>query len=99
MSKIYRLRLTVARRHTTSIERLLFDKTKFPHLNGSLFGRLLPDLQQDIYDLLQRLKRTLHGYLTLIKPYNLDITIETSPVNLQLNEQAELVKSELGLKP
>jgi hypothetical protein len=88
----------VARRHTTSIERLLFDKTKFPHLNGSLFRRLLPDLQQDVYDLLQRLKRTLHDYLTLIKPYNLDITIEASLVDLQLNEQAELVQSELRLK-
>lgn len=88
----------MARRYSRSFEGVLFDKKKFPWLQSTLFSQLPSDLQQDIYDLLHQLKRTLYGYISLIKSYDLNSSISKTVIDLPAGQKAELEESEGRLK-
>jgi hypothetical protein len=54
-------------------------------------------MQQEVYDLLQRLRQMLHAYLVIAKSYSRDSPMnmfQTSPIELPSNETAELVHPE-----
>ncbi|KAI8713053.1 hypothetical protein NCS52_01248600 [Fusarium sp. LHS14.1] len=90
----FRVRISVASRQIKMFEDVLLAEKRFNWFSASLFQELEPSLQQDLYGILQELKRCFFLFVEIGKPYGIDYNRQESSTHASVASTAQVVNGD-----